>query len=1422
MKTPPPNNVKIKPNILLKPASIAFAALLLLSAASATAQTLVNPAYWVGGTADFNTPDFWQVNSAYPSGATNAVYIGATQNPNCANDQGSNVVVLIQDGDPAWLHGDTLAGNETGTSGSYLQTGSTNVTGAGGGNWLRLGVAEGSTGFYTMSNGVLNVAGQAHIGEGDNANAVFNMDGGSMIVNGSPFCMGDADFGTNPVGVLFMNKGIITTAGELWLGEGHANTVGGTGTMYMKGGQVNIGSWFAVGRFGGIGDLEMQGGGITMVPGNGGNITIATAPSTGVINQTGGAITNTAVQTWVAESGNGTWNLNGGLAVLGTVHLTQDAGASGTFNLNGGDLWASEISDNGGASGGAFNFNGGTLHANVDSPNFMHDISQLNIMDNGAKINTEGHDVTISAPLLGFSGSLTKLGDGILTLSGQNSWTGPVTVNQGTLATTTDSYAYGSYSVADGAGFGVAVATYAGAQFYPASLTLGSTSTGTNYLGIDCGAFGNATAAPLDITGNLTMNGTTVVNIASAVPGLGEFPLLSYGTKSGSGTFVLGTLPPGVVANLVPTASGLDLNITGVALDIWTGANSGDWDISTTMNWINAGTLLPVTYTDGDQVLFNDAVTGSTVVNVVTNVIPGGPVNFKNNSNSYTLTGTGSINGDFGLTMTGTNLLTIENKNGYTGVTAINGGLVMVTNLANGGTASAIGAASASPNNLVLGGGTLSYQGPSVTIDRGYNLQGNYGANGGNGTNVGTLDVEGNLTIGGQVTAGINATFVKSGPGTLTYTGVGTNELSAGGNDPGYQVTAGTLVFDGSAGKQVNHSVQEFWVGDTTNAGANIILTNTTLNVDSWFSLSRGNGTSGFVCNGSMHNSTLNVGNFSEGWQNGRPNLCSQVWTMTNSTINDGGAFFIAESPGSVGIANITGNSLLICGKANPMLMGLSVGATGTVVVADNSVVTNFDWLSCGANGYGTLILTNNAQYYENSDFNFGDYGGAATTGNLLMSDNAYVKMIGNGNGVYVGKTAGSFGYVTQTSGMIDARTAGVWQLGQASGAFGQWLQSGGTNYAGGWVSIGRGGDLSSVGIYDISAGLLEQTGTGNGLIVGEQGTGTLTIHGSALVVSDSSNIGVAIGWNAGNGTLNLDGGTLVAKLLQSGTVAGSTGTLNLNGGTLVAGPNANLNFMTNITTVNLMKNTIIDSGTNIIGINQTLTDAGGSITKQGTGTLLLNAANTYAGTTTVSGGAIGGSGSITGPLMIQSGGTLSPGNSIGTFTAGATTLAAGSTTMMEVNATNGASDQLSASSVAYGGTLVLKNLAGNLTVGQSFTLFTTPGTGSFSSVTSITPGQTVTWDTSTLNSDGKVKVLTAVSSAAPTLTSSVTTGAGGSTLNIGWDSAYLGSTLQMQSNPTSIGISTNWVAVPGSTTTNMMSLPIDPAAGSTFYRLVQ
>ena len=502
--------------------------------------------FWQGGTSDFNVGASWNP-AGVPAGG------------NAINDSGSNNVVLVQAGDPVWSPWDIRAGDGAGASGAYLQTGSTNTVNG----WFRLGDGAGSFGSYVLSNGTVNVVLQAHVGE---AGAGFlGIYGGTFNAGQTPFCLGDGDFGTGGSGTLDMSGGALNTAlgVDIWLGEGYNGGSGGSGKMIVRGGAVNIGGWFAIGRFGGAGDLELSGGSVTLLPGDPGNLTLATSPSTGMVNQSGGALTNTVSQTWVAESSQGIWNLNGGMDVLGTMLLTRLGGATGIFNLNGGDLFAAQILDSGG--NGTFNFNGGTLHARGNSGNFLQAIHGLNVRPGGARINSEGYDVAIGGAFTDAGGGLVKLGAGSLTLSGNLLYTAPTMVSNGTLIVSApNAFASSNCTVAAGAGFGVVLAR-ANAGISVPALNLGPGSAVT----INFAGAGGQSNAPVHAAA-LNVNGTTVLNVAGFNFSPGQFPLLQYDSLSGSGGFALGSIPAGMAAQLTTNGANksIDLVVTAAGADL--------------------------------------------------------------------------------------------------------------------------------------------------------------------------------------------------------------------------------------------------------------------------------------------------------------------------------------------------------------------------------------------------------------------------------------------------------------------------------------------------------------------------------------------------------------------------------------------------------------------------------------------------------------------------------------------------------------------------------------------------------------------------------------------------------------------------------------------------------------------------------------
>jgi len=151
-----------------------------------------------------------------------------------------------------------------------------------------------------------------------------------------------------------------------------------------------------------------------------------------------------------------------------------------------------------------------------------------------------------------------------------------------------------------------------------------------------------------------------------------------------------------------------------------------------------------------------------------------------------------------------------------------------------------------------------------------------------------------------------------------------------------------------------------------------------------------------------------------------------------------------------------------------------------------------------------------------------------------------------------------------------------------------------------------------------------------------------------------------------------------------------------------------------------------------------------GTVIKLGNGTLWLNGTNSCSGSFVVSNGTLGGDGVITGPVVIQPNGTLSPGSSIGMLTV-SNTLSLAGTTVMEVDKLNLTNDCVQGlSSVTYGGSLVLNNLGGNYAVGDSFKLFDASSyTGQFTNIVPALPGPGRAWDTNTLTTDGTLRIIT-------------------------------------------------------------------------------
>jgi autotransporter-associated beta strand protein len=395
-----------------------------------------------------------------------------------------------------------------------------------------------------------------------------------------------------------------------------------------------------------------------------------------------GTTTITLNNTGANSDYQGTTSINGkGVLALGANNQIPNGASAGNVTNNG-TLRLNGFSDT---------INGLSGTGIVDS---VSGTSTLTVGDN----NATGASNTFAGVIRNSGGtmSLTKIGSGILTLIGVNTYSGATAVNVGTLLVN-GSGVLGSgsaVSVANAATLGgngtvngvVSVASggllaAGSATGTIGKLTLGSTlSLNGASLNVDINTPGTAGTDydQIAVSGALTMSGVNTINL-NVLSGFivnGTYTLMSFGTSAAS-TFVFtnGTttmIRDGGTLTLVNGTTSLQLTVVGVPTPLtWKGpSGSTVWD-TVTANWLNG--ITPSVFTAGDTVTFDDSAATFTV----TGSGAPGSMAFSNNINTYTVSaniaGAGAT-----LRKTGTNTLILSGNNTYSGGSVLLAGTTTV------------------------------------------------------------------------------------------------------------------------------------------------------------------------------------------------------------------------------------------------------------------------------------------------------------------------------------------------------------------------------------------------------------------------------------------------------------------------------------------------------------------------------------------------------------------------------------------------------------------------------------------------------------------------------------------------------------------------------------------------------------------------
>lgn len=939
------------------------------------------------------------------------------------------------------------------------------------------------------------------------------------------------------------------------------------------------------------------------------SLTGATTVNTSAALTLGGSFTGINTLSGVV-SGSGSLTVNG----AGTWVLGGSNTYTGTTTVQNGTLMAGSTQAFAGSS--SLVVNGGTLDLNnlaITAPSLAGTGGTVNLGSGSLTLNASAGSTSYAGIITG-SGSLTKSGTSSLSLSGANSYTGATTVGGGTLtlnftaagapasniissastlnmsggtlavngkASASTSQSFNGLTVLAGSNKIVATAGTGG------TLTLGlgaiSQSGGLADFDFNSGATITTSNANGALGGWATVNGTDYAQVSGGV----ITALTNYANKDDASTWINGDIvsDAGGAANTAyfNTVSG---SVALGGLKYTAAANSTVTVGSGNTLGVGGNILVTSTAGSASQTIQGGSLTGGA---------NGGPLGvLQNSAGTFTIASTIVDNGaptSFSVGGSGTGTVSLTGANTYTGPTTVSGGTLAFNSIANGGSASAIGASTNASSNLVLQSGNLRYTGATASTDRGFTLQ--------NGGPSRTIQVDGasNLTFSGVVTSPDSSGLNVTGTGTLTLANASNNFVGP------ITISGGTL-----AATTLANGGQVSSIGAASNASSNLVLQNSgtlaytgaTVSIDRGFTL--GNGTAG------------NVGQVSV--SQAGTTLTDSGTVIGNGALVKGGAGTLVLSgtntySGGTAVNAGTlraGSSLAFGGAANGAGAGqMTVASGATLDLAGNSV-----WVG-GLNGGGGVTLGTGTLQINNSGTFTGNISG---TGGVTLGAGAQT-FSGCGN-TYTGPTTIGGGILYTDCLANGGQASGVGASSSASSNL-QIGNGAALYYTGTSVATDRGVTLSggndSVGV----------TNAATTLTVGGQvtGSGALIKYGAGILIFTGTTNNYTGGTSIQQGTLRAGAtnafGTSGAGGLTIANVAGAT--LDLNGfDTTVVGLSGGGSTGGAVQLTNKTLTLSSGGGWTFAGaINGT-----GNLIKNGAATQFLSGcASTYTGITTINAGVL-------------------------------------------------------------------------------------------------------------------------------------------------------------------------------------------------------